>query len=107
MFKEIEDCYLNSAGVFVRVIVDTETNVMYLANKKNMIPMLSKDGKPSCYNENVKIINYTKKVGKLHKYVGWQNLFVNQLDGTMYVGGSEILCQLIDENGMPKIYSNR
>lgn len=104
MFKEIKDCYGNSARNFVRVIVDIETNVMYLTNRKTMIPMLSKNGKPSVFDDNVKIINYTDKIKQLNEFAGWQNIFVNEADGTMYVGGAEILCQLIDANGIPKMF---
>lgn len=103
MFKEIEDCYLNSAGVFVRVVVDTQTNVMYLSNKKTIIPMLSRDGKPNLYTKDFKIKNCTNKIRKLHKYTSWQNIFVNMKDGTMYIGREELLCQLLDADGKPKI----
>ena len=104
MLKEIKDCYGNSAKNFVRVVVDTETNVMYLTNKKNMIPMISKDGKPSLFSKEVKITNYINRINQLNEFTGWQNIFVNEIDGTMYVGGSEILCQLIDTDGKPKIF---
>lgn len=104
MFKELTNCYCVSAGNFVRVVVDTETNVLYLSNKKTMIPMISANGKPSLMSDSVKIINYTNKIEKLNSFVGWQNIFVNEGDGTMYVGGTDILCQLINADGTPKIY---
>ena len=104
MFKELTKCYEGSARNFVRVVVDEETNVMYLTNKTTMIPMLAPDGKPSLYNEKVRIFNDTEKIKRLSQFSGWQNIFVNEADGTMFVGGGEILCQLIDKNGKPKIY---
>lgn len=106
MFREITNCYASSAGNFVRVVVDTETKVLYLTNKRTMIPMISANGKPALFSNNLKITNYINKVELLNSFVGWQNLFVNEEDGTMYVGGSDILCQLIDTNGMPKIWEN-
>lgn len=106
MLKEVKDCYGNSARNFVRVVVDTETKVLYLTNKKTMIPMLSKDGTPSLFSDSIRIINLDEKVRELNGFVGWQNIFVNEEDKTMYVGGTEILCQLIDEKGSPKIFED-
>lgn len=105
MFKEIKDCYEKSASNFVRVVVDEETNVMYLTTRTTMIPMIAPNGEPSLYDGKVKIINYTDIIPKLTKYVGWQNVFVNEADGTMFVGGADILCQLVDASGKPKIFN--
>lgn len=104
MFEEKKNCYGISAGNYVRVIVDTDTNVMYLSNKHNMILMRSPNGMPAVFTEKTKIVNYLDKIRKLNKFVGWQNIFVNEEDGTMYIGGDEILIQCVDQNGMPKIY---
>lgn len=105
MFRELKDCYGKSARNFVRVVVDEETQVMYLTNKKTMIPMLSPSGKPSLYNPCVelKIVNDTSVIGELNQFVGWQNLFINEADGTMYVGGTDILCQLVNKYGTPRV----
>lgn len=105
MFEEKKNCYGNSAKNFVRVIVDSDTGVMYLSNKHSMILMKSVDGLPSIFSERTKIVNHVHEISKLSQFVGWQNIFVNEDDGTMYIGGDEILVQCVDQFGMPKIYN--
>lgn len=92
--------YINNDGYFTRILLDSETKVMYLWYDEGLSVMLNSDGTPKLYDESSTEYAQVKDIRDV-----WNpKILIDSETGVMYLMYEGGMSVMLKEDGMPKLY---